>query len=137
MILHVDGPVPSANLPVSDVFMNIDVDLCDMTCVQTLDITNTTAFSQKKTGDVAGSLPTTAFERKLDDRLDQVEQSFRSFKLTGLVDDDKQPYSPTPSLRRAHRDVVYDIEDLDQPGYVKVKSSSVKSNKSDKLEKKS
>jgi len=64
MLFNVDGPTPASNLLVSDIFMNIDMDLCDMSAIQNYDLEESTTLSKKRTGDSAGSK--ISEEKKID-----------------------------------------------------------------------
>jgi len=123
MILMVDGPTPTSNLNVADVFMNIDIDLCDLTTAQTLDLENSTALSQKRTGDSAPSKFSAEqkFVPNQQEQLDALNARLKDLEVKGLKEEsDLEIWEPTEVERKK--------EEVTQPG--QKKSSSNKSTRS-------
>jgi len=129
----VDGTLPAEDMPMSDIFMNLELDLCDLAPIQILDSSGGTSFSTTSdtitsSKEVKGvsSLPSSSdeyryFEEdgeiKRERKLDQ-EALARLFQLENLKKESKYDVSPIV------------VKEPLEGDFVRVKSSSLKSNRS-------
>jgi len=140
MLLVVDGPTPGANTLVSDIFMNVDINLCDLTAPQVYDIvggstfSNSSTSSESKMSDMMDRL--SILEKELKQELPDIEEAKLPTKL--LEDEPDVVYGatgkPITTVRdmRLTRRIVYDDDEKVWSRPESVNSKKSTSNKSGK-----
>jgi len=135
----ISGPTPGSSLGIADVFMNVDMELCNMAPIQLYDFNGGTFLSQKS-DDVkeVKSSNSKLSEVKLSDEKDDMKELFRlmkKMKVNEVEDIDGRIYD-RDDLKKIHSDgSSFDrislgsyLDDDDEFGKSKnVKSSSIKS----------